>query len=264
MQIGRKTLAVAAGLGLMATLSSAPGAIAQGVPTVDTQSIAQQINQIRRMLEDYGIQSDMLDRLGEQLAQLQAQTDELQQIYALLSGKADLKGLLMGDGLDRVLDPKMTSILQAAGAAASGDWSGVAPAYRRDIQAAAQSTMERAGLDPARVETMGQSGSVAERRAASQATTGAMVAASADTAQRESTISLQRLETLVGEIPRQDGIKEAIDLNTRMMAEAVRELILNNQLLAVQSYGMGMSEVSQASAWAQEQEMLDFRMPNLR
>ena len=84
-----------------------------------------------------------------------------------------------------------------------------------------------AGLDPARVEAMGRDGSVAEKRAANQATTGAMVAASADTAQRESAVSLQRLDRLVGEIPQQTGIKEAIDLNTRMMGEAVSELIKN-------------------------------------
>ena len=93
---------------------------------------------------------------------------------------------------------------------------------------------------------------------------GAVVAAAADTVQRESAVSLQRLDTLVGEIPEQTGIKEAIDLNTRMMGEAVKELILNNQLLAMQSYGMGMSDVSQASAWAQEQQMLDFTMPDLQ
>ena len=88
--------------------------------------------------------------------------------------------------------------------------------------------------------------------------------ASADTAQRETAVSLQRLDSLVSEIPQQIGIKEAIDLNTRMMGEAVSELIKNNQLLAIQSYGMGMSDVSQASAWAQEQQMLDFTMPDLQ
>ena len=50
----------------------------------------------------------------------------------------------------------------------------------------------------------------------------------------------------------------------RSTIQAVKELILNNQLLAMQSYGMGMSDVSQASAWAQEQEMLDFQIPDLR
>lgn len=261
MRIAFKGLIVGAGLCLSVALP-AP-VTAQGVPTVDTQSIAQQITQIRRMLEDYGIQTDMLDQLVEQLAELQSQTNELQQIYAVLTGNADIQGLLMGDGLDTVLAPKMTSILQAANAASSGDWSGLSSDYREQIQAAAQTTMIGAGLDPARVEAMGRDGSVAEKRAANQATTGAMVAASADTAQRESAVSLQRLDRLVGEIPQQTGIKEAIDLNTRMMGEAVSELIKNNQLLALQSYGMGMSDVSIASAWAQEQQMLDFTMPDL-
>ena len=49
-----------------------------------------------------------------------------------------------------------------------------------------------------------------------------------------------------------------------MMGEAVKELILNNQLLAMQSYGMGMSDVSQASAWTQEQEMMDFTIPDMK
>ena len=259
MRIAFKGLIVGAGLCLSVALP-AP-VTAQGVPTVDTQSIAQQITQIRRMLEDYGIQTDMLDQLVEQLAELQSQTNELQQIYAVLTGNADIQGLLMGDGLDTVLAPKMTSILQAANAASSGDWSGLSSDYREQIQAAAQTTMIGAGLDPARVEAMGRDGSVAEKRAANQATTGAMVAASADTAQRESAVSLQRLDRLVGEIPQQTGIKEAIDLNTRMMGEAVSELIKNNQLLALQSYGMGMSDVSIARA--QEQQMLDFTMPDL-
>ncbi|MBM3603271.1 MAG: conjugal transfer protein TraF [Alphaproteobacteria bacterium] len=264
MRIALKGMIVGAGLCLTATLALTAPATAQGVPTVDTQSIAQQITQIRRMLEDYGIQSDMLDRLVDQLAELQRQTNELQSIYAVLTNSADLPGLLMGDGLDAVLAPKMTSILQASHAASTGDWSGLSSGYREQIQAAAQSTMIGAGLDPARVEAMGRDGSVAEKRAASQATTGAMVAASADTAQRESGASLQRLDRLVGEIPQQTAVKEAIDLNTRMMGEAVRELILNNQLLAMQNYGMGMSSVSQASAWAQEQQMLDFTMPDLQ
>lgn len=262
MRIAFKGLVVSAGMCLSVALP-AP-VTAQGVPTVDTQSIAQQITQIRRMLEDYGIQSNMLDQLINQLAELQSQTNELQQIYAVLTGNADIQGLLMGDGLDAVLAPKMTSILQAANSASSGDWSGLSSDYREQIQAAAQSTMIGAGLDPARVEDMGRDGNVSEKRAASQATTGAMVAASADTAQRETAVSLQRLDRLVGEIPQQTGIKEAIDLNTRMMGEAVSELIKNNQLLAIQSYGMGMSDVSQASAWAQEQQMLDFTMPDLQ
>lgn len=254
-----KALAISLGM------NAAPAALyAQGVPTVDTQSIAQQITQIKRMLEDFGIQTDMLDNMVEQLTQLQQQTSELQNIYATLTGKADIKGMLMGGALDGVLDPKMTSILQTASAASSGDWSGVSSGYREAMKSSAQSTMTKSGLDPAKVEAMGKSTDIASQRAATQATTGAVVAATADTVQRESSVSLQRLDNLVTEIPEQAGIKEAIDLNTRMMGEAVRELILNNQLLAVQSYGMGMSDVTQASTWAQQQQMMDFTIPEIK
>ncbi|WP_330447869.1 type IV secretion system protein (plasmid) [Paracoccus marcusii] len=86
------------GAGLCLSVALPAPVTAQGVPTVDTQSIAQQITQIRRMLEDYGIQTDMLDQLVEQLAELQSQTNELQQIYAVLTGNADIQGLLMGAG----------------------------------------------------------------------------------------------------------------------------------------------------------------------
>ena len=192
------SLFLGAGLCVTSTLAVTSSGYAQGVPTIDTQSITQQITQIKRMLEDFGIQSDMLDQLVDQLAELQRQTAELEGIYAVLTGKADIQGLLMGGGLDTVLDPKMTSILQAAGSASTGDWSGLSSGYRTAIQTNAKSTMTKAGLDPARVETMGKSGSVAEKRAATQATTGALVAATADTAQRETSVSLQRLDTLVG------------------------------------------------------------------
>lgn len=249
--------------GVAALISPGP-AQAQGVPTIDTQSITQQINQIKRMLEDYGIQSDMLDKLVDQLAELEKQTGELQNIYAVLTGKADIKGLLMGGALDQVLDPKMTSILQTVSAASSGDWTGLSNGYRSSIKSSAQSTMTKAGLDPSRVEQMGKSTDVGQQRAAAQATTGAVVAAAADTVQRETSVSLQRLDKLVEEIPKQTGIKEALDLNTRMMGEAVKELILNNQLLAMQSYATGMADVTQASAWAQEQQMMDFTIPNIK
>ena len=119
------SLFLGAGLCVTSTLAVTSSGFAQGVPTIDTQSITQQITQIKRMLEDFGIQSDMLDQLVDQLAELQRQTAELEGIYAVLTGKADIQGLLMGGGLDTVLDPKMTSILQAAGSASTGDWSGI-------------------------------------------------------------------------------------------------------------------------------------------
>jgi type IV secretion system protein VirB5 len=101
------SLLLGAGLCVTSTLAVTSSAFAQGVPTIDTQSITQQITQIKRMLEDFGIQSDMLDQLVDQLVELQRQTTELEGIYAALTGKADIQGLSMGGGLDTVLDPRV-------------------------------------------------------------------------------------------------------------------------------------------------------------
>lgn len=55
---------------------------AQGVPTVDTQNIAQEIRQLQQMLQDFGIQTDLLDNALAQLDLLQQQFDQLEEMYA--------------------------------------------------------------------------------------------------------------------------------------------------------------------------------------
>lgn len=57
---------------------------AQGVPTIDTRNIAQEIRQLQQMLEDFGIQTDQLDTLLEQLDLVQQQLDTLNETYAAL------------------------------------------------------------------------------------------------------------------------------------------------------------------------------------
>ena len=80
-----------------AAIMAASPAHAQGVPVVDTQNIAQEIRQIQQMLEDYGIQSDQLDRLLEQVELLQSQIDQPIQM--------DLSQVLRFGSLDQSLQP---------------------------------------------------------------------------------------------------------------------------------------------------------------
>ena len=61
-------------------------AAAQGVPTIDTQNIAQEIRQLQQMLQDFGIQTDLLDNALAQLQVVQNQLDQLNQMYASLTG----------------------------------------------------------------------------------------------------------------------------------------------------------------------------------
>ncbi len=79
----RTALATTLGFGLQfGTLSPAAG---QGVPVVDTQNIAQNIQQLRQMIEDEILQNEQLTQLREQLATLTDQLAELQRTYEALT-----------------------------------------------------------------------------------------------------------------------------------------------------------------------------------
>ena len=86
----------------LATVLAGPVA-AQGVPTVDTQNIAQEIRQLQQMLQDFGIQTDLLDNALAQLDLLQQQFDQLEEMYASLTGPRSILGLAMGGDLDDLL-----------------------------------------------------------------------------------------------------------------------------------------------------------------
>ena len=73
---------------LALTTALAGPVTAQGVPTVDTQNIAQEIRQLQQMLQDFGIQTDLLDNALAQLDLLQQQFDQLEEMYASLTGRA--------------------------------------------------------------------------------------------------------------------------------------------------------------------------------
>ena len=78
----RTALATTLGIGLhLGTLSPA---LAQGVPVVDTQNIAQNIQQLRQMIEDEILQNEQLTQLREQLGLLTDQLAELQRTYEAL------------------------------------------------------------------------------------------------------------------------------------------------------------------------------------
>ena len=68
----RISLTITAATVALATVLAGP-VTAQGVPTVDTQNIAQEIRQLQQMLQDFGIQTDLLDNALAQLDLLQQQ-----------------------------------------------------------------------------------------------------------------------------------------------------------------------------------------------
>ena len=99
-------------LGLHVT--SPTSVFAQGVPVVDTQNIAQNIQQLRQMIEDEILQNEQLVQLREQLATLTDQLAELQRTYEALTRLAELPEIIrtqMEDELNGLLDQEFGDII---------------------------------------------------------------------------------------------------------------------------------------------------------
>ena len=108
-------------------VSGAP-ALAQGVPVVDTQNIAQNIQQLRQMIEDEILQNEQLTQLRAQLTTLTDQLAELQRTYEALTRIADLPEIIqtrMEDELNGLLDQEFGDIQATIRAIRAGDFSGL-------------------------------------------------------------------------------------------------------------------------------------------
>ncbi|WP_112312936.1 type IV secretion system protein, partial [Pseudogemmobacter bohemicus] len=179
----------------------ASGASAQGVPTVDTQNIAQEIRQLQQMLEDFGIQSDIFENALEQLDMLQQQLDQLQSMYASLTGPREILGLIMGGELDQLLEAKFEDIPGLIRGIQQGDWSNLLGVTAGPMRTQMQEALASAGFDENSLREIATSGNPGAEGIATRATTGAVLSAAAQNSHEEAAQSLARVERLVAMIP---------------------------------------------------------------
>ena len=241
----------------------AGGASAQGVPTVDTQNIAQEIRQLQQMLEDFGIQSDIFENAVEQLDMLQQQFDQLQSMYASLTGPREILGLLMGGELDQLLEAKFEDIPGLIRGIQQGDWSNLLGVTAGPMRTQMQQALASAGFDEDSLREIATSGSPGAEGIATRATTGAVLSAAAQNSHAESAQSLARVERLVAMIPDMDDLKASMDHNTRVTAELAIAMTRMWELEAIQTIGAGNAGVVDAATIAEERRYMDFTMPSL-
>jgi len=239
-------------------------AIAQGVPTIDTRNIAQEIRQLQQMLEDFGIQTDQLDTLLEQLDLVQQQLDTLNETYAALTGATDIIEMAMGGDLDGLLDQEFGDLLGTIRQIQSGDFSGLIGNAAPQMEGRMTQALEDAGFDQDSLSDMASSGNPGAKRIASQAGTGAVMSAAAENSYEEAAQSLERVEQLVSLIPDMETLKEAVDHNTRVTAELAIAMTRMWELEAIQTVGAGQSGVVDAATLAEERRYMDFTLPELR
>ena len=87
-------------------------------------------------------------------------------------------------------------------------------------------------------------------------TTAAFLSAAAETSSVKASESLERVHELVQEIPDTEGLKEAIDLNTRVTAELSIALANIWNMESAQLMGMGEAGVMDAATAAEEQKFI--------
>ena len=176
----RTALAGTLALGLHAT--SPTSVFAQGVPVVDTQNIAQNIQQLRQMIEDEILQNEQLVQLREQLATLTDQLAELQRTYEALTRLAELPEIIrtqMEDELNGLLDQEFGDIIATIEAIKNGDFSGLSGSGAGEIETQMDRVLADLGFDDDTLSEMASSGNASANRIATQATTGALVSAAA-------------------------------------------------------------------------------------
>ncbi|WP_286174046.1 type IV secretion system protein [Rhodobacter sp. NTK016B] len=237
---------------------------AQGVPTVDTQNIAQEIRQLQQMLQDFGIQTDLLDNALEQLETLQGQLDQLNEMYASLTGPRSILGLAMGGDLDNLLQASFEDIPGLIRGIQAGDWSSLIGPNAGPLRTQMEQALASAGFDEDSLREIATSGNPGAEGVATRATTGAVMSAAAQNSHAEAAQSLERVEQLVSMIPDMEDLKESMDHNTRVTAELAIAMTRMWELEAIQTLGAGNAGVVDAATIAEERRYMDFTLPSLR
>lgn len=226
---------------------------AQGVPTYDGTQLTQLVAQLEHMTEDLNVQ---LQQLATMKLELETQLSQL------LNLEAQLRSLIEGSGLGelfatieefRVLRGKLVAPLNAARALASGDFlSGFNPGA--EMGASVRRVLSGSGFTAETLRTLSASTEPADNRIATQAGASAMLSVAAQESHAEAGQSLERLETMVGLIDDQDGLKSAVDLNTRVTAELGIILTQIWRLEAAQGVSAGQLGVVDAATLAAERK----------
>ena len=247
---------------LVSTAFAMPmSATAQGVPISFPQGLlklgeilAEGKLQVKEMIaSNLKLDAQILKQI-EQIATLKAQLDALRNGLTL-----EALGIPDPDTFFDDILPDVADLTGGLIAAKDGSYSLMTTSGKVGDKPAAQYVSEffaSAGLDVATVDTLANSEDDVAARIGTQANTAAFLSAAAETSSVKASESLERVHELVQEIPDTEGLKEAIDLNTRVTAELSIALANIWNMESAQLMGMGEAGVMDAATAAEEQKFI--------
>lgn len=248
---------------VVASLAVPSLSAAQGVPTSDARNLLQELQNYQVMLDDLGIQTDQLDSLVEQVQLLENQLQQLEDMYALLSDPSQVIGLVMGDGLDGILEGEFNAdMVGTIISGAQGDWSGIGGSNASEVVSRITGALESAGTSQDEITELASSGNPIAENNATATASGAATSAAAEIAYEEANVSRTRIVRLIDEIPQLDSLKKSVDHNTRVTAELAISMASLWQLESVQTMNDGMGGVLDAATAAEIQKYNDFTLPS--
>ena len=240
-------------------LNASP-ALTQGVPTFDAQALRQLLLQLEHMAQDLGIQHEQLTTLRRELETQLMQLENLE---------AQLRSLINGNGLGDLfatieefekLRGALVGPLETLQALANGDFtSGFISGS--DLSGQVESALSGTGLTSTELSGLSSSSEPADNRLATSAGASAMLSVAAQESHEEAGASLDRLESMVGLIDDQDGLKAAVDLNTRVTAELGIIMTQIWRLEAAQGVSAGQLGVVDAATLAAERKFRSMEVP---
>ncbi len=226
---------------------------AQGVPTFDGTQLAQLVKQLEHMARDMSVQLEQLATMKRELETQMSQLLNLEaQLTSLIDGNALGELFATVEEFER-LKGSLTAPIETARAIAGGDFLG---GFRSgsELEAQLETALSGSGFTRATLASLSSSPEPADNRLATQAGSSAMLSVAAQESHAEAGESLQRLESMVGLIDDQDGLKAAVDLNTRVTAELGIILTQIWRLEAAQGVNAGQLGVVDASTLAAERK----------
>ena len=252
-------------LAICALLLAAP-VLAQGVPVIDGTNLAKNIEQLQAALRDAENQIAQIEELKKQVETGLEQLTNLEGILGSISGLNEIASLYNSVEDLRSRAAKITDLSGFQDALTIGDFDGLldslldgdvtmgdkmAAEYMRD-------TLEGAGLTSETLAGLSSSENPQDKLIATTAATSATAMGVAQLSYEEAAQSLARIDGLVDEIAKQDGLKESIDLNTRMAAETNYMLGQMWRLNAAAGLAAGQAGVNWAAEQAKEKSFFDY------
>jgi len=237
--------------GAVSFCTMASGAQAQGVPTIDGTQLGQLLAQLEHMANDLNVQLEQVATMRQELeTQISQLTNLEDQLVSLVEGNGLGQLLATIDDFERlkgVIEQPIASLDQIK----AGNFTG---AFREGSAAASRigRVLGDAGFTSERLSSLSSSAKPSDNNLATRAGASAMLSVAAEESHSEAGQSLERIQTMVGHIDDQDGLKSAVDLNTRVTAELGIILTQIWRLEAAAGVSAGQLGVVDAATLAEE------------